>query len=291
MKYLIAFIGIVSVEISIQRCVVSAWSQGGSSISGKRATSQQRQHYRRVEDHFQLLPATSSLFSFSQNDDKDDIAINSNNGELERLKKEEQRLSSLLDSIRQQKLAVLRSRPLSIGIVGFGRFGQFIASSFTKYGHVVATSRTDYTDVASEMGVKYVSTLEAFVLEEHLDVIVLATSIVSFKDTVLDLVPLLEKKMKINGGESSYPLIVDVASVKEHPRYILLDLLPEECDILCTHPSKSFLVKLLVYNRFILIFMLTTQPFRYSVRTRLCQERLERTNICLRKDEDKQSNS
>ncbi len=291
MKYLIAFIGIVSVEISIQRCVVSAWSQGGSSISGKRATSQQRQHYRRVEDHFQLLPATSSLFSFSQNDDKDDIAINSNNGELERLKKEEQRLSSLLDSIRQQKLAVLRSRPLSIGIVGFGRFGQFIASSFTKYGHVVATSRTDYTDVASEMGVKYVSTLEAFVLEEHLDVIVLATSIVSFKDTVLDLVPLLEKKMKINGGASSYPLIVDVASVKEHPRYILLDLLPEECDILCTHPSKSFLVKLLVYNRFILIFMLTTQPFRYSVRTRLCQERLERTNICLRKDEDKQSNS
>ncbi len=250
MRFLITLIGIaVSVEVAYQRCVVSAWSQGGSSIKGKRASiSQQQRQHRIANDHFQLLSTTSSLFSSSsQNDDQDDIIINSNNGELERLKKEEQRLSSLLDSIRQQKLAVLRSRPLSIGIVGFGRFGQFIASSFTKYGHVVATSRTNYTDVASEMGVKYVPTLEAFVLEEHLDVIVLATSIVSFKDTVLELVPLLKKKMERNGGASSFPLIVDVASVKEHPRDILLDLLPEECDILCTHPSKS-LVELLVLS-------------------------------------------
>jgi len=241
MKFLITFIGIVSVEVANnQHCVVSAWShQGGSSIKGnKRAAILQPQRQRRVVDQFQLLlPTTSSLFSTSQNNDKDgNITINSNNGELERLKKEEQRLSSLLDSIRQQKLAVLRSRPLSIGIVGFGRFGQFIATSFTKYGHVVATSRTNYTDIALEMGVKYVPTLESFVLDEHLDVIVLATSIVSFKDTVLDLVPLLEKKMDINGGAGSFPLIVDVASVKEHPREILLDLLPEECDILCTHP-------------------------------------------------------
>mmetsp|Transcript_5907 Transcript_5907/g.9136 ORF Transcript_5907/g.9136 Transcript_5907/m.9136 type:complete len:419 (+) Transcript_5907:125-1381(+) len=241
MKFLITFIGIVSVEVANnQHCVVSAWShQGGSSIKGnKRAAILQPQRQRRVVDQFQLLlPTTSSLFSTSQNNDKDgNITINSNNGELERLKKEEQRLSSLLDSIRQQKLAVLRSRPLSIGIVGFGRFGQFIATSFTKYGHVVATSRTNYTDIALEMGVKYVPKLESFVLDEHLDVIVLATSIVSFKDTVLDLVPLLEKKMDINGGAGSFPLIVDVASVKEHPREILLDLLPEECDILCTHP-------------------------------------------------------
>mmetsp|Transcript_15178 Transcript_15178/g.21550 ORF Transcript_15178/g.21550 Transcript_15178/m.21550 type:complete len:444 (+) Transcript_15178:42-1373(+) len=250
MGFLITFICIiVSVEVANhQHCVVSAWSsQGGISFinNGKRASIATGIQQRRV----QLLTtttttATSNLFSSSQtNDNNNDTitTINSNNGELERLKKEEQRLSSLLDSIRQQKLAVLRSRPLSIGIVGFGRFGQFIAASFTKYGHVVATSRTDYTDVASEMGVKYVSTLEEFVLEEHhLDVIVLATSIVSFKDTVLELVSLLEKKMQRNGGGGasccSCPLIVDVASVKEHPRDILLDLLPEECDVLCTHP-------------------------------------------------------
>jgi prephenate dehydrogenase len=32
------------------------------------------------------------------------------------------------------------------------------------------------------------------------------------------------------------PLVVDVLSVKEHARKIMLEQLPEECDILCTHP-------------------------------------------------------
>jgi prephenate dehydrogenase len=30
--------------------------------------------------------------------------------------------------------------------------------------------------------------------------------------------------------------VVDVLSVKEHARQVMLDLLPPECDILCTHP-------------------------------------------------------
>lgn len=187
-----------------------------------------------------LLLSSSDDVNTNNNDDDIDLTsninnINTNNGELERLKKEEQRLSSLLDTIRQQKLAVLRSRPLSIGIIGFGRFGQFIGQYFTKYGNVIATSKSDYTTIASEMGIKFIPLddgLESFVIDENLDVIVLATSIVSFRDTVIDLVPYLEKRMM--GGNC--PLIVDVASVKEHPRQILLDLLPEECDILCTHP-------------------------------------------------------
>ena len=32
------------------------------------------------------------------------------------------------------------------------------------------------------------------------------------------------------------PLLVDVLSVKEHARDVMLEHLPEECDILCTHP-------------------------------------------------------
>ncbi|KAL7482964.1 hypothetical protein ACHAW6_008615 [Cyclotella cf. meneghiniana] len=156
-------------------------------------------------------------------------------GELEKLKQEEAKLSSLLAQVRQQKLSVLRSRPLTIGIIGFGRFGQFIGQSFAKYGNVIGTSRSDYSEIAREMGVKYVplSDLEAFVMEDDLDVIVIAVSIVSFQDTVRDLVPCLKKRIKEKG---SCPLIVDVLSVKEHARNILLELLPEECDILCTHP-------------------------------------------------------
>lgn len=158
-------------------------------------------------------------------------------GELEKLKQEEARLSSMLASVRQQKLAVLRSRPLNIGVIGFGRFGQFIAKSFTNYGNVIGTSRGDYAAIAHEIGAEYMplSDLESFVVEGNLDVIVLAVSIVSFEETVKDLVPHLQKRMEIKGKDSC-PLIVDVASVKEHPRTILLEHLPEECDVLCAHP-------------------------------------------------------
>ena len=129
------------------------------------------------------------------------------------------------------------ARPLNIGIIGFGRFGQFIAKSFAKYGNVIGTSRTDYTQIAEEIGVQFIplSHMESFVVDEDLDVIVIATSIVSFEETVKDLVPHLRKRMEVKGKDSC-PLIVDVASVKEHPRKILLDNLPEECDICCTHP-------------------------------------------------------
>eukprot|EP00581_Thalassiosira_minuscula_P010068 CAMPEP_0183702134 /NCGR_PEP_ID=MMETSP0737-20130205/340_1 /TAXON_ID=385413 /ORGANISM="Thalassiosira miniscula, Strain CCMP1093" /LENGTH=375 /DNA_ID=CAMNT_0025928685 /DNA_START=355 /DNA_END=1482 /DNA_ORIENTATION=+ len=158
-------------------------------------------------------------------------------GELERLKQEEAKLSSMLASIRKQKLSVLRSRPLTVGVIGFGRFGQFIGKSFTKYGNVIGASRSDYTKIANDMGAKYIplSDLESFVMEDDLDVIVVAVSIVSFENTVIDLVPHLEKRIAMK-GPGSCPLIVDVLSVKEHARRILLKHLPEECDILCTHP-------------------------------------------------------
>lgn len=157
-------------------------------------------------------------------------------GKLEELKEREAALSRLLAEVRVEKLKVLRSRPLTIGVVGFGRFGQFIAETFTKHGKVVATSRSDYTELASGMNVKYITLndIESF-LDENLDVIVLATSIVSFEGTVEKIATQLHKHIE-KTGSSRGPLIVDVLSVKEFPRNILLDKLPKECDILCTHP-------------------------------------------------------
>lgn len=157
-------------------------------------------------------------------------------GKIEHLKSKEAALARLLAEVRREKLECLRSRPLTIGIVGFGRFGQFIAETFAKHGTVVATSRSDYTDLARGMGVEYIplSDPEAF-LEKDLDVIVLATSIVSFEGTVKNLLPSLQNYIE-KSGNGRGPLIVDVLSVKDYPRKILLDLLPKECDILCTHP-------------------------------------------------------
>lgn len=195
-------------------------------------------------------------------------------GELERLKLEEKRLSALLTSVREQKLAVLRERPLNIGIVGFGRFGHFIAKSFTKYGNVVGTSRSDYTVLAEEMGAKYLpmSDMERFVIDEDLDVIILAVSIVSFEDTVKELVPHLKKRIEIKGKDSC-PLIVDVLSVKEHPRNILLKHLPEECDILCTHPVRNRNSDVLHTSSYILFNLMTW--FFYCRCLGLIQQRMD----------------
>jgi len=160
-------------------------------------------------------------------------------GKLELIKRREADLSKLLADVRLEKLQLLRDRPLKIGVMGFGRFGQFIAKSFLKHAEIVGTSMTDYTDVAKEMGAKFIplSDPEAF-LDEELDVIVLAVSILSLDDAVKNLAKHLEKYLnrQKGNGKCVAPLVVDVCSVKEHPRKLLLEYLPEECDILCTHP-------------------------------------------------------
>jgi Lactate dehydrogenase and related dehydrogenases len=113
------------------------------------------------------------------------VTIRAQAGKIQQLKEKEAALSRLLAAVRREKLSALRSRPLTIGIVGFGRFGQFIARTFAQHGKVIATSRSDYTDLAMGMGIEYVSLSNpALFLEKDLDVIVLATSIVSFEGTV-----------------------------------------------------------------------------------------------------------
>lgn len=155
-------------------------------------------------------------------------------GRLEELKQREAELARQLAAVRMEKLSALRAKPLTIGIVGFGRFGQFIAKTFAKHGKIVVTSRSDYTDVANAMGAQYVPLSDpASFLAQELDVIILATSILSFESTVQSMVPSLRAHVaRGNPG----PLLVDVLSVKEHPREVMLEYLPAECDILCTHP-------------------------------------------------------
>lgn len=44
------------------------------------------------------------------------------------------------------------SRRLKIGVIGFGKFGQFISRKFVEDHDVVAMGRGDYTAAADEMG-------------------------------------------------------------------------------------------------------------------------------------------
>lgn len=117
--------------------------------------------------------------------------------------------------------------PLKIGIVGFGNFGQFLAKTIVKQGHtVLAYSITDRGEIAQKMGVSFFKDADDF-CEEHPDVILLCTSIIS-TESVLRSFPIQRLKRKT--------LFVDVLSVKEFPRNLFLHVLPPEFDILCTHP-------------------------------------------------------
>ncbi|XP_057952606.1 arogenate dehydrogenase 1, chloroplastic-like [Malania oleifera] len=119
------------------------------------------------------------------------------------------------------------SRTLKIGIVGFGRFAQFLAQTMAKQGHsLTATSRTDYSDLCACLGIPFFRDMEKFLQAEN-DVILLCTSILSLSE-VLNSMPFHYLKRPT--------LFVDVLSVKEYPRETLLQVLPEGSDILCTHP-------------------------------------------------------
>lgn len=111
--------------------------------------------------------------------------------------------------------------------MGFGRFAQFLAKTFIRQGHTLrATSRSDYSLLCSQLGIHFFSDVTAF-LDADNDVVLISTSILSLSE-VLRSMPLDRLKRPL--------LFVDVLSVKEYPRQVLLQVLPEESDILCTHP-------------------------------------------------------
>lgn len=119
------------------------------------------------------------------------------------------------------------SSKLKIAIVGFGNYGQFLAKAFVRQGHsVLAYSRSDYHSIAVSLGVAFFSDPNDL-CEQHPDVMLICTSILS-TESVLSALPL--QRLRRN------TLFVDVLSVKEFPKNIFLQVLPNHFDILCTHP-------------------------------------------------------
>ncbi|KAL0321801.1 UNVERIFIED_CONTAM: Arogenate dehydrogenase 1, chloroplastic [Sesamum calycinum] len=116
---------------------------------------------------------------------------------------------------------------LKIGIIGFGPFAQFLVKTMIKQGHSIrATSRSDYTDLCIQLGVSFFRDMNAF-LESNNDVILLSTSILSLSQVI--------KTLPLNYLRKP-TLFVDVLSVKEYPRDLMLQVLPSDSDVLCTHP-------------------------------------------------------
>ncbi|KAJ8769433.1 hypothetical protein K2173_002923 [Erythroxylum novogranatense] len=116
---------------------------------------------------------------------------------------------------------------LKIGIVGFGPFAQFLTRTMLKQGHTLrATSRSDHSQLCQHLGISFFRDVSEF-LGTINDVILICTSILSLPE-VLQSMPLHTLKRPT--------LFADVLSVKEFPRDVLLRVLPEESDVLCTHP-------------------------------------------------------
>lgn len=136
-----------------------------------------------------------------------------------------------------QKLQEVQSKPLTIGFVGFGNFGQFLAKTFVKYANVVGTSRADYSKEAEAMGATFVPLSKFPEFLKQVDVVVFAVAIKFFSTTMEKNIEEIRADAKRRRDENIQGILfVDVCSVKEHPRQVMLDLLPEECDVLCTHP-------------------------------------------------------
>jgi len=117
-----------------------------------------------------------------------------------------------------------------LGIIGFGTFGQFLGKKMSQTYAVCAWNRENYSKVADELGVQWCNSLDELLACE-LEVLIISTSILSFEGVTRRVAAAMEA---LKPGKR--PLVVDVCSVKLHAKNTMLGILPESCDILCTHP-------------------------------------------------------
>lgn len=110
----------------------------------------------------------------------------------------------------------------TIAIIGFGNFGQFAASHLKTHFDVVAFDEHDFGPQAEKAGVKAASLKEA----TGCDVVLLCVP-------VQNLESLLRKiKLHLKNGA----IVVDVCSVKQKPAELMENILPDDVELIGTHP-------------------------------------------------------
>ena len=110
----------------------------------------------------------------------------------------------------------------TIGVIGFGRFGELTARYLAKDFSVVVTTRSDKETAIRACGAQPVA-LETACAQE---IVVLCMPISAMRETLQRVAPLLKKEA----------LVVDVCSVKVYPVQWMQELLPPYVSILPTHP-------------------------------------------------------
>lgn len=116
-----------------------------------------------------------------------------------------------------------RRQNTSVGIVGFGAFGQLAAFHLAQHFEISAYDPSpDVAKVAKRIGVR-LSSLHSV---SQADVILIAAPVSSFEQVVSEIA------VACKPGA----LVVDVGSVKVIPTEIMRRLLPSHADIVATHP-------------------------------------------------------
>jgi len=109
-----------------------------------------------------------------------------------------------------------------IGIIGFGRFSQLMASYLTKDFEVLVTTRKDKKEEIEATGARQAS-LESVCALNH---VILSVPISAMQGVLKQITPLLNKEATV----------IDVCSVKEYPVQWMTAILPGSVSILATHP-------------------------------------------------------
>ena len=110
----------------------------------------------------------------------------------------------------------------TVGIIGFGRFGQLTAKHLHPHFEVFVNSRTNREAEAKQLGVNFTTFDEC----AGQDIVIISVPISDFKTVLERVVPNLK-----DGA-----LVMDVCSVKEEPVEIMEQLVPKNCDCMGTHP-------------------------------------------------------
>lgn len=113
--------------------------------------------------------------------------------------------------------------PPSVGLIGFGAFGQLVARHIAPYAPVFAhDSRNSLEDTAQALGVQ----LTDLRTVARCRIIILAVPVQAMADVLESIAPLLRPDA----------LVIDVGSVKVKPVEIMVSLLPSTVSIIGTHP-------------------------------------------------------
>lgn len=110
----------------------------------------------------------------------------------------------------------------TIGIIGFGRFGQLAAKHLKKQFQVFVSDKTNRSKKAKRLGVTF-SSLEDCAAK---DIVLLCVPISSFEKVLKQITPFLKPGS----------LVLDVCSVKEEPVKAMKKLVPKHCECIGTHP-------------------------------------------------------